>query len=100
MARKEQSKNKTNIRDIIREAMDLRGYTNQMIADSMGYSSRSGVAMILSGRRIRVDTAVKVLDILGFDVIVKDRKASNKENCWKLDIIESEDDEDGDGDGE
>ena len=76
----------TNVAEVIRKAMKVRGYTNEMLAKELGYASASGTAMVLSGRRIRVDTAIAALDALGFDIIVKDRKASNKENVWTLEL--------------
>lgn len=80
----------TNVAEVIRKAMKVRGYTNEMLAKELGYASASGTSMVLSGRRIRVDTAIAALDALGFDIIVRDRKASNKENVWTLELKESD----------
>lgn len=80
----------TNVAEIIRKAMKVRGYTNEMLAKELGYASASGASMVLSGRRIRVDTAIAALDALGFDIIVKDRNGNNKENSWKLEATDGD----------
>jgi hypothetical protein len=39
---------------------------------------------MLRSRSLRVDNFVKLLNAMGFDVIVKDRNSSNRENVWKV----------------
>ena len=82
---------KTNTREVLRAAMKARGYTNEMLSKALGYSWTSGASMMTSGtRRIRVDTLIAALDALGFDLVVRDRQKSNKENVWNLEIVEGD----------
>lgn len=76
----------TNAPELIKRAMKTRGYTQQMMADELGYARANGVGMAISGRNMRIDILVRMLDVLGFDVIVKDRNGSNRENAWKLEF--------------
>lgn len=80
----------TNAGEIIRQAMKARGYTLKMMAEDLGYRGVSGIGSTISGRNVRTDVFVRFLDNLGFDVIVKDRNGSNRENVWKVEMNDKE----------
>ncbi|MEG0898489.1 MAG: helix-turn-helix transcriptional regulator [Oscillospiraceae bacterium] len=71
-----------NEQDIIREAMKSRSYTQAMLADMLGYKGQNSVAQRLSGGDMRIGTFIKFLNALGYEVVVRDKNRSNKENTW------------------
>lgn len=73
-----------NEKNIIREAMKVRGYNQKILADLVGMKGQSGVSERLRGASMRVDTFVKFLNTMGFDVVIKDRNKDNKGNSWVL----------------
>lgn len=62
-----------NSTDILLEAMRERGYTQTLLAKEAGYKRQSNVSEIIRSKSMRIDNFVKLLDVMGFDVIVKDR---------------------------
>lgn len=78
---------KTNAPTIIRNAMKARGYTQVMLAERLGYASQSGISGVIGGNNIQVNVLLSILDELGFDIIVRDRNGSNRENTWRIERI-------------
>ena len=64
--------------------MKARGYNQAMLAGLCGMKRQSNVSELLRGKSMVVSNFLKVLNAMGFDVIIKDRNSSNKENVWKL----------------
>lgn len=77
-------------KEIIRQAMKVRGYTQQMMADSLGLKCQALVADRLSKRcaSLKVDTLLQMLDVLGYDVIVQDRNTNGQ--TWKIELAKEE----------
>jgi transcriptional regulator with XRE-family HTH domain len=73
-----------NEKQIVREAMKVRGLTQAMLADAAGMKNQSNVSEILRGQTLKTQTLVRLLDAMGFDLIIKDRNGSNRENVWKV----------------
>lgn len=73
-----------NEKDIIRAAMNVRGYNQTMLAEQAGLKRQTNVSEMLRSRSIRVDNFVKLMNAMGFEVIVKDKNSANKENVWKV----------------
>lgn len=73
-----------NEKEILSNAMKARGYTQTMLAEAAGLKRQSNVSEMLRGRSLRVDNFVKLLNAMGFDLVVKDRNSGNKENVWKV----------------
>lgn len=73
-----------NEKDIIRAAMNVRGYNQTMLAEQAGLKRQTNVSEMLRSRSIRVDNFVKLLGAMGFEVIVKDKNSANKGNVWKV----------------
>ena len=76
---------RTNAPDLVKKAMKERGYTQMKLAKELGYAGSNSIAMQLSGRNMRIDIFVNMLDTLGFDVVVKDR--NNRKNVWTVEHI-------------
>jgi transcriptional regulator with XRE-family HTH domain len=73
-----------NEKQIVREAMKVRGLTQAMLADAAGLKNQSNVSEILRGQTMKTQTLVRLLDAMGFDLIIKDRNGSNRENVWNV----------------
>ena len=71
-------------KEIIVRAMRIRGYTQQMLADAIGAKSQSNISILLSSKSMKVETFRKLLDALGFDLVVKDRNLRKDDNIWKV----------------
>lgn len=70
--------------DIITAAMDCRGISQTELAGKVGYARPSSINDMLKRKGgPRVDNFVKVLNALGYDVIVRDQYNSKQE--WKVD---------------
>ena len=74
-------------REILIEAMKTRGFTQQMLADAIGVRRQSNISELLRSKSMRTGNFVKLLDALGFDVIVKDRNSNESEKVWKVDKL-------------
>lgn len=73
--------------DIIRDIMENSNpkITFDVLRDRMGYKTISGVSERLKGKSIKVDTFVKFLDALGYEVIVQPKTARDaREGCYKV----------------
>lgn len=72
-----------NSKDVIREALKVRGWTQRRLNEEMHYKSVSTVAGYLNrGDSILVSTLFELLDKMGFEIIVRDKMGSKTE--WKI----------------
>ena len=71
-------------KQIIREAMYARRVNQTVLAGMAGLKRQSNVSGLLSGKSMRVDSFLLLLDAMGFEVIVRDKNPANKQNTWKL----------------
>ena len=59
--------------------------TMDVLRDRLGYRSASGVSERLRGKSIKVDTYVKFLDALGYEIVVQPKTTRDaKEGCYKV----------------
>lgn len=66
-------------REIIRQAMATRGYTQKMAAEAMNYKSQSGIGQLLSRTNGgRLDKFVELMNVMGYEVVVRDKNTKNK----------------------
>lgn len=73
----------TGEKEILKAAMRERGMTQIMLADKMGIRQNS-LSGNLSRDRMSLGTFGKVLNILGYDVVILDRESG--EIAWKLEV--------------
>jgi len=73
-------------KEILVEAMKARGYTQKMLAEAAGLKRQTNVSEMLRSKSLRVDNFVKLLNAMGFEVIVKDKNSQNKENVWSVGV--------------
>ena len=71
----------TTIGDILREVMSEHGMTQAKLAEEMGYTTQSAVAERLRGD-VRTSIVVKMLEMMGCELIVRDKVNQSKE--WKV----------------
>lgn len=81
-----------NEKDIIIAALGSCGWSRATLAEKAGYAGQTSITNRLHGRSMRVDTFVKLLDVMGYEVVVKSKSAKNK-NMWVVDCGVTEGDE-------
>lgn len=64
--------------EVVRKIMKAEGKTFDAMRDMLNYKTASGVSERLRGN-MTVDTLLKMLDVLGYDVVIRRRKAVIKE---------------------
>ena len=72
---------------IIQEIMEnsTPKITLDVLRDRLEYKTISGVSERLRGKSMKVDTYVKFLDALGYEVIVQPKTARDaREGCYKV----------------
>lgn len=80
-----------NEKDIVLAAMDACGWSRAMLAEKAGYSGQTAITNRLHGKSMRVDTFVKLLDVMGYEVVIKSKSSKNK-NVWTIEREVSGDD--------
>lgn len=71
-------------KEIITAAMKSLGWTQGTLAKQCGYKNQSGVSERLNGKSMRVDTFVKFLSAMGYEVIVKSTSPQKNKNQWTI----------------
>jgi transcriptional regulator with XRE-family HTH domain len=68
-------------KEIIKAAMTARGYSQTFLAkEKLGFATPSGVSERLRGKQsMRVDTFVKFLKAMDFEVVVRSKTSSKEE---------------------
>lgn len=79
-----------NEKDIIREAMKSCGWTQETLAEKLGYATQSAVSNRINGKSLRVDTFVKFLSTMGYEVVVKSVNPTKNKNVWVIDAEEGD----------
>lgn len=74
-----------NEKQIVREIMKMRGWSQQKLADEAGYKYQTNIASLLSegAKGMRVDNLLKLLTTMGCELVVRDKMGSKKE--WVVD---------------
>lgn len=74
-----------NEKDIIRAAMKTCGWTQETLAEKLGYTTQSSVSSRLNGSSMRVDTFVKFLKVMGYQVKIVSTSPNANKNQWVID---------------
>lgn len=71
-------------KEVVREVMAMRGWSQKKLAEESGFASQSNITGLLNNNRngIRIDNLCKMLNAMGCDIIVRDKMGSGKE--WKV----------------
>lgn len=80
-----------NEKEIIKEALKTVGWTQTMLAQVLGYGSQSGVTQMLSngktsGKSMKVETLIKILDVMGYELVVVSKNPNINKNKWKVSV--------------
>lgn len=72
-------------KDVVRELMALRGWSQSKLASEAGFKSQSNITGLLNNNKngIRIDNLFKILDAMGCEIVVRDKMGSKKE--WVID---------------
>ena len=76
--------------EIIKEAMKTNGWSQKTLAKQAGYIDKDGEGMQtavsnrINGNTMRVDTFVKFLNTMGYELIVKSTNPNTNKNEWKV----------------
>ena len=76
-----------NEKEIVREIMELRGWSQALLAEKAGFKSQSNITGLLNNNKngIRIDNLVKMLHALGCEVVVRDTMSKEKRE-WKIEL--------------
>ena len=68
-------------KDVVRKAMAMRGWSQPKLATESGFKSQSNITGLLNNNKngIRMDNFFKMMNAMGFDIVVRDKMGSGKE---------------------
>ena len=68
-------------KDVIREAMNARGWSQAKLAEEAGFKGQTNVSGLLNNNKngIRVDKLYRVLNAMGYEIVIRDKMGSGKE---------------------
>lgn len=75
-----------NEKDIVKEVMKKRGWSQATLAKESGFKSQSNITGLLNNNKngVRMDNLVRMLSALGCEVVIRDKMGSGQE--WKVEI--------------
>lgn len=73
-----------NEKDIVRAAMATCGWNQEELAKKAGYATQSSISSRLNGKSMRVDTFVKLLAAMGYEVSVRSTSPQKNSNKWTI----------------
>lgn len=77
-------------KDVVREIMTLRGWSQSKLATEAGFKSQSNITGLLNNNQhgIRIDKLFLMLDAMGCEIVIRDKMGSKKE--WVIDQKEDD----------
>ena len=74
-----------NEKEILRDAMKLKGYNQTIIAEKAGLKRQSNVAEMLRSKNLRVDNLVRLLTAMDCELVVRSKTSvMNPDNPSKM----------------
>lgn len=74
-----------NEKDVIKAAMSADGITQKELAEALGWGSQQAVGNMLARKNsMRLDNFVKMLNEMGYEVVVRKKLGVSEE--WKVDL--------------
>ena len=76
--------------EVIKEAMKSMGWSQQTLAEKTGYVDENGngkqscVSSRINSNTMRVDTFVKFLSAMGYELVVKSTSPNTNKNEWTV----------------
>ena len=80
-----------NSKQIVAEVMDMRGVSQKMLAEKLGYATVTGVANRLNSKSTKdmnVSNLVQFLSLMDCEVVVRSRTKEHKE--WIVSLSEEQ----------
>lgn len=78
-----------NANEIVKNLIKQSNFTQTTLAKAMGYNTQSGIASRLNKNDMGVSLLVKMLDILGYDLVIQPKKRGRKaEDQFVIDVSE------------
>ena len=71
-------------KEVITAAMKTCGWTQKELATRAGYNTQSAISNRLGGKSMRVDTFVKLLSAMGYEVVIQSTSPNVNKNKWVL----------------
>ena len=62
-----------NEKQVLREAMRAKGFSQSDLAKAAGYKTQSHIANILARPSMRVDVLTRLLDAMGYELIIRSK---------------------------
>lgn len=77
-------------KDVVRKGMAMRGWNQPKLAEESGFKSQSNITGLLNNNKngIRMDNLFKMLNAMGFEIVVRDKMGSGRE--FVIDMKEEE----------
>lgn len=76
--------------DIITEALKSCGWTQKTLAEALGYPTQSCISSRIHGKSMRVDTFVKFMNAMGYEVVVRSTSPTINKNKWTITLDEED----------
>ena len=75
-----------NEKEIVKEVMAMRGWSQSTLAKEAGFKSQSNITGLLNNNKngIRIDNLAKMLNAMGCEIVIRDKMGSGKE--WKVEL--------------
>lgn len=76
---------KKSPRDIIKDAMEADGITQKELAEALGFAAQQSIGNMLTRKNsMRLDNFVKMLDAMGYAVVIRKKLGESEE--WKVEL--------------
>lgn len=76
---------KTNIKEVIKTAITSRNYNQAAVAKKAGWSNQSSLSTAINRDNPSMETVLRILDALEYDVVIMDRNSGNKFKIERMD---------------
>lgn len=77
-------------KDVVKAALKTCGWTQKELAARAGYNAQSAISSRLGGKSMRVDTFIKLLSVMGYEVVVQSTSPNVNKNKWVLTLDSQE----------
>ena len=85
-----------NEKEIIREIMSLKGYTQTLVAEKAGLKRQSNMSEMLRSKNLRVDNLVRLLEAMDCELVIRSKTSMTdpknpERTCkpeWKVTVTE------------
>lgn len=68
---------KTNLKQVIKSAIATRSYTQDATAKKAGWKGQTALSTAINRDNPSLETIIRILDALEYDLVIKDRNGSN-----------------------